>query len=247
MQYVFMGLFFLIGSSVMTAEMASNQNGQWPTNKTITIVGFGDSITAATIGMSDKDRRWLNILEKKLSAQFPGRGFTVINSGVGGNSARAAMARFKKDVVDKDPDIVILEFGGNNGGLGQPARKVNPEEFKKLLNTYKNGLPSKTKTIVVTFPPILDDLHAYGKNPAFKEYFQKTGGIDKAVEPYRVLTREFAKANGFPVYDLHRELLSLGAANGRMTYTMNDGVHLTRQGNIVLAEGVFEILKIMLK
>lgn len=242
-----MGLFFLIGSSVMTAEMASNQNGQWPTNKTITIVGFGDSITAATIGMSDKDRRWLNILEKKLSSQFPGRGFTVVNSGVGGNSARAAMARFKKDVVDKDPDIVILEFGGNNGGLGQPARKVNPEEFNKLLNTYKNGLPSKTKTIVVTFPPILDDLHAYGKNPAFKEYFQKTGGIDKAVEPYRVLTREFAKANGFPVYDLHRELLSLGAANGRMTYTMNDGVHLTRQGNMVLAEGVFEILKIMLK
>ena len=128
-----------------------------------------------------------------------------------------------------------------------PARMVSPEEFKTLLDKYKNGLPAKTKTIIVTFPPVLDNLHAYGKNPAFKEYFQKTGGIDKAVEPYRETTREFAKANGFPVYDFHRELLLLGKANGRMTYTMNDGVHLTGQGNMVLAEGVYEILRNMLK
>ena len=216
-------------------------------NKNITIVGFGDSITEATSGMPDASKRWLNILKGKLCAHFSGVNFTVINSGVGGNSAREAMARFEKDVVAKDPDIVILEFGGNNGDLARPARIVNPEEFKALLGKYQAGLPAKTKTIIVTFPPVLDDLHCYGKNPAFKEYFKKTGGIDKALEPYRVMTMEFGQAHAWPVYDFYRELITLGQVNGRSTYTMNDGIHLTGQGNLILAEGVFEIFKTMLK
>ena len=228
------------------AEIAQAQDPQMPNNN-ITIVGFGDSITQAIAGMPDENKRWLNILTEKLSANFKGHRFTVINSGMGGNSAREAMARFEKDVVAKDPDVVILEFGGNNGDLVRPARIVTLEEFKMLLGKYKKGLPAKTKTIIVTFPPVLDDLHAYGKNPAFKEYLQEAGGIDKTVEPYRAITRKFAKANGFPVYDFYQELLSLGTLNGRMTYTMDDGVHLTEQGNLILAEGVFEILKTMLK
>jgi len=232
--------------NVVTPGSAQGRDQQM-TNRNITIVGFGNSITEASAGMPDESKRWLNILKQQLSAHFKGHGFTVINAGVGGNSAREAMARFEKDVVAKDPDVVILEFGGNNGDLARPARIVNPEEFKTLLDKYKKGLPAKTRTIIVTFPPVLDDLHAYGKNPAFQEYFQKKGGLDQAVEPYRVITREFAQANGWPVFDCHRELLALGKANGRLTYTLNDGVHLTGQGNIVLAEGVFEILKTMLQ
>ena len=214
--------------------------------RNITIVGFGDSITEAVIGVPDENNRWLNILREKLSAEFKQYEFTVINSGIGGNSAREAMARFEKDVAAKQPDFVILEFGGNNEDLANPDRIVPLEEFKNLLNQYIEGLPSKTKTVIVTFPPVLDDLHAYGKNPAFKAHYQQTGGIDKSVEPYREITREFARKNGFPVYDLHRSLLTLGALSGRMTYTMSDGIHLTGHGNEILAQGVFKILKDML-
>lgn len=215
--------------------------------RNITIVGFGDSITEAVIGVPDENNRWLNILREKLSSDFKDYEFTVINSGIGGNSAREAMARFEKDVAAKQPDFVILEFGGNNEDLANPDRIVPLEEFKTLLNQYRQGLPAGTKTIIVTFPPVLDDLHAYEKNPAFKAHYQQTGGIDKSVEPYREITREFARKNGFPVYDFHKELLALGQLNGRMTYTMTDGIHLTQEGNTVLAEGVFKVLKNMLK
>ncbi|MFA5864785.1 MAG: GDSL-type esterase/lipase family protein [Phycisphaerae bacterium] len=215
--------------------------------KNVTIIGFGDSITEAVIDMPDENKRWLNILKEKLSADFKKYEFTVINSGIGGNSAREAMARFEKDVVTAKPDFVILEFGGNNEDIAKPDRIVGLEEFKTLLDKYKQGLPTKTKTIIVTFPPVLDDLHAYGKNPAFKEHYQKAGGIDKSVDPYREMTRTFANENGFPIYDFYRRLMMLGKLNGRNTYTMNDGVHLTQKGNMILAEGVFEVLKNMLK
>ena len=216
-------------------------------NRNITIVGFGDSITEAIVGIPDENKRWLNILQEKLSKTFKEYKFQVINSGVGGNSAREAMMRFEKDVVAHKPDFVILEFGGNNEDIAKPERIVNLEEFRTLLNKFKTGLPTETQTIIVTFPPILDDLHVYGINSVFKEHFQKVGGADKSVEPYREITREFAEENDFHVYDFHKELLALGELNGRMNYTMDDGIHLTQEGNMVLAEGVFEKFKEILK
>jgi len=153
------------------------------------------------------------------------------------------MARFQSDVLAHDPDWVVLEFGGNNEDLSNPARIVSLEEFGALLIEYKKNLPAKTKTVIVTFPPVLDDFHAYGKMLAFEAHYQKAGGIDKSVEPYREMTRAFAKENGLPIYDFHQELVALGMANGRMTYTLDDGIHLTEEGNAILADGVFQILK----
>lgn len=214
--------------------------------KHVTIVGFGNSITEAVVGIPDERQRWLSLLKQYLAAAFPQFEFQVINSGIGGNSAREAMTRFGKDVLSHAPDFVILEFGGNNEDLARPERIVRPAEFRELLEKYAAGLPAQTKTIVVTFPPVLDDLHAYGKNPAFTEYYRQAGGIDKTVGPYRKLTVQFALEHGFPLYDLHRELLELGRLNGRLTYTLSDGIHLTADGNKVLAGGVFEILKTIL-
>lgn len=214
--------------------------------KNIRIVGFGDSITEAVIGMPDESRRWLNILKSKLMQEFPSFSFEVVNSGVGGDSARDTMARFEKDVLLKDPDFVILEFGGNNEDILHPERIVGIEEFRMHLDDYKRRLPSHVKTVVVTFPPVLDDLHAYGKYPEFEAHYRNAGGIDRTVDPYREMTRVFAAENGYPLFDLYRKLLELGRHDGRLVYTLPDGVHLTEAGNEVLACGLFEILKNMI-
>ena len=58
------------------------------------IVAFGDSITQG-YGV-DPEQCWLKYLGKKL-----GNTFDLINAGVGGNSAREAMARYEKDVLSK--------------------------------------------------------------------------------------------------------------------------------------------------
>jgi len=215
--------------------------------KNITIIGLGDSITEATTQMPDENKRWLSVLKVKLAAAFPDTEFKVINAGIGGNSAREAMARFERDVLAHDPDWVVLEFGGNNSDPDNPARRVGLEEFKTLLKRYQAALPSKTKTIIVTFPPVLDDLHIYASNPTYVEFCREAGGFDKSVDPYRETTRAFAHENGFPVYDLYKELITFGQLNGRLTYTLPDGVHLTQEGNAVLANGVFKIFEKMFK
>ena len=201
----------------------------------VTIVGFGDSITEAVIRTPDPENRWLNILSGQLSEAFPGRDFRVINAGVGGNSAREAMARFDKEVSGHHPDWVLLEFGGNNDDATNPERLVLPEEFRWHLDDFRRRLSSHTRVLVITFPPVIDEQHAWSSNP----YYRQFGGIDASVERFRNITREFAAANGFPLVDLYRELKRRMTAKTRNRYTRTDGVHLTVAGNRLLAKMVF--------
>ncbi len=111
----------------------------------ITIVGFGASITE-TKEMSDESKKWLNIIGRKLQKEFPEYEFDIINSGKGGNSAREAVVRFETDVLAHDPDFVILDLCANNMSPARPEeQRVEPEEFRNILEQYENSLPSKTQ------------------------------------------------------------------------------------------------------
>ena len=138
------GIMGLLGLPLMVSAVAQETGvtsgpGSVPP-PAITIVGFGDSITQATIQMPDENKRWLNVLQAKLAATFPGKRFNVVNSGIGGNSTREAMARFESAVRAHEPDWVVLEMGGNNEDLAHPERIVGVEEFRTLLDKYQEGL-----------------------------------------------------------------------------------------------------------
>jgi len=212
----------------------------------ITIVGFGNSITAATVSLPDETKRWLNILQRKLAETFKDREFNVVNSGVGGNSTREAMARFEKDVLAHNPDYVILEFGGNNNDE-KPERRVSFDEFTELLGQYKSGLPPKTRTIPVTFPPVYTSRSQAEKFPSYESYLALFNTHENRRQRFRELLKKFALDNGWPVYDLHADLGRLSQDGGWEKYTLPDCVHLTEAGNSVLAEGVFRVLKEMLR
>lgn len=63
------------------------------------------------------------------------------------------------------------------------------------------------------------------------------------MEKFRELSRDFAKANNFPLIDFGCELKSKMKADGENVYVLPDGVHLTEKGNQELAELVFLNLK----
>jgi len=213
----------------------------------ITIVGFGNSITEAKVSLPDETKRWLNILKRKLSETFKDREFNVVNSGVGGNSTREAMARYERDVLAHNPDYVILEFGGNNNDENKPARRVSFDEFIELLCKYKRGLNPKTRTITVTFPPVYENRTRAEQYPSCASYLELFNKRQDRLQHFRELSKKFALDNGWPVYDLYAELGRLSKSGGWEKYTLPDCVHLTEAGNSVLAEGVFQILKEMLR
>ncbi len=69
------------------------------------IICFGDSITFG-YGV-DKGEDYPARLSEILN-------LPVINAGVDGDTSAKALSRLKTDVLDKDPYLVIIEFGGND-------------------------------------------------------------------------------------------------------------------------------------
>lgn len=69
------------------------------------IICFGDSITFG-YGVEEKDS-YPVYLSKMLDTM-------VINAGVDGDTTAEALKRLEKDVLSKNPRLVIVEFGGND-------------------------------------------------------------------------------------------------------------------------------------
>ena len=103
------------------------------------IAAFGNSIMEGKTGISPHES-WFSLLQNEL-----GSSHTLINAGVGGNSAREAAARWEKDVLEKNPDLILLELGGNNHDPrpGHEFRRVDDEEFSAILKKLHSSLPEK--------------------------------------------------------------------------------------------------------
>lgn len=74
------------------------------------IVTIGDSITEA--GKYPGGYVWL--LERYLNALYPEGQIEIINAGISGNKATDMQARFQKDVIEKKPDLVMINVGVND-------------------------------------------------------------------------------------------------------------------------------------
>jgi lysophospholipase L1-like esterase len=203
----------------------------------LTIVAFGDSITLANEQPAEK--RWPLLLEASLRAQLAPRSVRVVNAGVGGNTSREGLARIETDVIRHQPDIVAVEFGGNDTTVDQ-ARHVTLGEYRANLEAIRRRLTSegRTRVVLVTFPPLVDAWHAWGNH----EFYRPHGGLDRFVERYRTVTRTFARDYACPLADIDAVLRQAMARDGNGHHILPDGVHLTAAGNAVVAAEVLRAL-----
>lgn len=79
------------------------------------VICFGDSLTQGEGASPGQD--YPSRLARAL-------GLEVINAGVAGDTTHAALARLERDVLSKDPRLVIVELGGNDFLQGVPRDEV---------------------------------------------------------------------------------------------------------------------------
>jgi acyl-CoA thioesterase-1 len=87
-----------------------------------TIVCFGDSLTAGHGAMAGQS--YPMYLERDLAQQ--GLRPRVINAGVDGDTAKDGLERLPS-VLAMHPDVVVLEFGANDGLRGMPVPTTEAE------------------------------------------------------------------------------------------------------------------------
>jgi acyl-CoA thioesterase I len=114
--------------------------------KPLVIVAIGSSSTEGA-GASDSSHNYPSRLADELDRRLPGHKITIINKGVGGETAEQMVARFQHDVIEFKPQLVIWQTGSNAMLKGQ-----SPEIFEKTLRTGVKQLRSGKIDVVLMDP-----------------------------------------------------------------------------------------------
>ncbi len=97
------------------------------------IVAFGDSITDGAAGITNANRRWPDVLARRLHANPPTQNVAVVNEGIGGNRVLhdglgpSALARFDREVltIPGVSSVIVLEGTNDLGAAYGP----NPHDI----------------------------------------------------------------------------------------------------------------------
>jgi acyl-CoA thioesterase-1 len=150
--------------------------------------------------------------------QQHGYKYRVDNQGVSGDTTTDGLARID-DVIGERPALVVLEFGGNDGLRGIPieATRKNLDEIITRIQDAKIPLV----LLGITLPP------NYGPD---------------YVKPFTAIFPELAKKHKIPVMPF---LLLHVYQNPQLMQP--DGIHPSGEGNKIVAQDVFNLIKPLLK
>lgn len=157
------------------------------------VVFLGGSITNGA-GASTYENSYVHIVGEYLKNLYKNRKVNIINSGVNGTGSAFGLFRLKKDVIDKKPDLVFIEFAVNDriessnyaavtmeGILSQLSR-LEPEPAVVLLVTptgLADACGSVHKRISYYYGvPVIDIQDYVFKHIGMDEYTWKDISID---------------------------------------------------------------------
>lgn len=121
----------------------------WPNNRTINLVFHGHSVVA---GYQDKHEvhtfeSYPFLLLKRLKDKYPYAVINVIVTAIGGENSLNGQKRFKKEVLNHQPDVLFIDYALNDRGPGLEKAK---EAWEKMI---QEALKQNLKIILLTPSP----------------------------------------------------------------------------------------------
>ncbi|MCH2340144.1 arylesterase [Pseudomonas sp. NPDC047963] len=85
------------------------------------VLVVGDSISAA-FGL-ETSQGWVQLLQQRLDTE--NLDHRVVNASISGDTSAGGLARLPALLAEYDPEVVIIELGGNDGLRGQSPKQLN--------------------------------------------------------------------------------------------------------------------------
>lgn len=203
-----------------------------------TLVVFGDSTTATRGG--------LKIYARSLQRELPLNGLPVrvVNAGVAGHNTNHARVRFVKDVLDHNPDIVVIQFGINDAAVDvwkdPPATKprISLERYVENLCHFVSTLKARNVQVILMTPNPLrwtpQIIEIYGKPPYLPE---ESTGFNVKLQEYAEAARQIAKSENVPLIDIYRSFENYARTEAKSDhYLLLDGIHPNEHGHRLIAD-----------
>ena len=203
------GRRFLLASLLMAALALSASAVQ-----AATILIFGDSISAA-YGIQ-REQGWVALLERRLASFGPQ--FRVVNASMSGETTGGGLARLPKALADHDPDLLIIELGGNDGLRGYPVANIR----RNLAQMIEAADPRRRDVLLVAMQIPPNYGHRY-------------------TQSFRNLFTDLAERYGVPLADDFIEAVAL-----KPELMQDDGIHPTAEGQPLLLDALWPTIKRLL-
>lgn len=224
-------MIMLTQSSACCAEVVPNRDQ-------LKIVVFGDSTTAP--------RGTLNVYSNQLRDRLHAQGTLakVINSGVGGNNTGHALKRLEHDVLNHDPDIVIIQFGINDSAVdvwkSPPVvtPRISLDQYKENLRQMIKAIQTQGGKVILMTPnpmrwtPRLKEL--YGAPPYQPE---KEQGFNVLLVEYAAAAREISKTSEVSLIDVYAKFEEYGRSPDQsVDELLLDGMHPNDVGHQLVTD-----------
>lgn len=177
-----------------------------------TLLVMGDSLSAA-YGI-ERDEGWVNLLAERLEGDAQ-----VINASISGETTSGGLQRFSDILGQQQPDIVLLELGGNDGLRGLSPQQMQTNLATMIEQSQEAG--ARVLLLGIDIPP------NYGQ--AYRDAF--TGVFHSLAEEYDV-----------PLVPFLLEDIALNDA-----LMQGDGIHPTADAQPIILDNVWPTLEPLLE
>lgn len=179
-----------------------------------TILVLGDSISAA-YGIQ-LEKGWVALLQERLRAQ--GWPHQVVNASISGETTGGGMARLPGELKAHDPDLVVIELGGNDGLRGYPVENIK----RNLGRMVEAADPIERQVLLVAMqiPP------NYGRRYA---------------QAFQALFAEVAAAHEVRLAESFIDRVAL-----QRELMQNDGIHPNAAGQPLLLDALWPAIEELL-
>ncbi|MBA4851644.1 SGNH/GDSL hydrolase family protein [Emticicia sp. BO119] len=200
-------------------------------DKPTKVILFGDSITQAGVGPTG----YITKMKETLEKQGIKDKYQLIGAGIGGNKVYDLFLRMEDDVLNQNPDVVVIYIGVNDVwhkssyGTGTDADK-----FTEFYTAIIKKLQSKGIKVICCTPAAIGERND-NSNPQ-----------DGDMNHYSNLIRNLASKYDCPLVDLRKEFIAYNLKNNPQNresgILTTDRVHLNETGNQMVADLILKAI-----
>ena len=181
-------------------KICEKQNNVWGCSQ-VTIAFLGDSVTQGCFDIYwkeenvvkpifDQTQGYHQKLAKLLAMLYPSVPVTIINAGISGSNAVHGLQRLERDVLQHNPDLVVVCFGLNDtkGGLEGVAQYTDA-----LTKIFQKLNEQNIETIFMTPNTMATEISCFLQDPRSREiakdmcHIQNEGILDAYVDAAKIV------------------------------------------------------------
>lgn len=198
------------------------------------VVMLGDSITKGVRTGVTAEQTFAAVVHKRLNAA--GVAVEVVNVGIGGERTDQALARLDRDVIAKQPRVVVIMYGTNDSYVdqGKKQSRISADAYEQNLRTLVIRLRAADATVVLMTEPRWGETagdNGAGEHPNVR------------LENFMQRCRLVAKEQQVPLVDNYAVWTAKQKEGQKLGEWTTDQCHPNAVGHRVIAESLVPILK----